>query len=157
MNLTRSLLICSEAPLSLSSIGDQKELMRQRGRPQNTSIIQFKYQEYPEHYKVAINTSPVKSELQLQHTSTCNLAWFHSSSYVCMSYIPPFHWFKNCPSCFVCQECPSGVVNEETFKEIYAQFFPQGGLVFSSVLFTVCVSAVFLMIMQKGSQQNKRH
>lgn len=30
--------------------------------------------------------------------------------------------------CFVCQECPSGVVNEETFKEIYAQFFPQGGL-----------------------------
>uniref|UniRef100_UPI0037E83855 Kv channel-interacting protein 4 isoform X1 n=1 Tax=Semicossyphus pulcher TaxID=241346 RepID=UPI0037E83855 len=25
-------------------------------------------------------------------------------------------------------ECPSGVVNEETFKDIYAQFFPQGGL-----------------------------
>ena len=25
------------------------------------------------------------------------------------------------------QECPSGVVNEETFKEIYSQFFPQGG------------------------------
>eukprot|EP00918_Siedleckia_nematoides_P099594 GHVU01217793.1.p1 GENE.GHVU01217793.1~~GHVU01217793.1.p1 ORF type:complete len:204 (+),score=33.22 GHVU01217793.1:124-735(+) len=24
------------------------------------------------------------------------------------------------------QECPSGIVNEETFKEIYAQFFPQG-------------------------------
>ncbi|NWH29748.1 KCIP4 protein, partial [Chloropsis hardwickii] len=24
------------------------------------------------------------------------------------------------------QECPSGVVNEETFKEIYSQFFPQG-------------------------------
>ncbi|XP_043556524.1 Kv channel-interacting protein 4-like [Chiloscyllium plagiosum] len=23
-------------------------------------------------------------------------------------------------------ECPSGIVNEETFKEIYAQFFPQG-------------------------------
>ncbi|XP_071663457.1 Kv channel-interacting protein 4 isoform X3 [Patagioenas fasciata] len=23
-------------------------------------------------------------------------------------------------------ECPSGVVNEETFKEIYSQFFPQG-------------------------------
>lgn len=27
----------------------------------------------------------------------------------------------------VFQECPSGVVNEETFKDIYAQFFPQGG------------------------------
>lgn len=24
------------------------------------------------------------------------------------------------------QECPSGVVNEQSFKEIYAQFFPQG-------------------------------
>ncbi|XP_069139730.1 A-type potassium channel modulatory protein KCNIP1-like isoform X2 [Argopecten irradians] len=24
------------------------------------------------------------------------------------------------------QECPTGIVNEETFKEIYAQFFPQG-------------------------------
>lgn len=28
---------------------------------------------------------------------------------------------------FVLQECPTGIVNEETFKEIYAQFFPQGG------------------------------
>ncbi|XP_072026685.1 A-type potassium channel modulatory protein KCNIP1-like isoform X6 [Amphiura filiformis] len=25
------------------------------------------------------------------------------------------------------QECPSGLVNEDTFKDIYAQFFPQGG------------------------------
>lgn len=25
------------------------------------------------------------------------------------------------------QECPSGVVNEETFKSIYSQFFPHGG------------------------------
>lgn len=25
------------------------------------------------------------------------------------------------------QECPSGLVDEETFKLIYAQFFPQGG------------------------------
>ncbi|XP_021351613.1 Kv channel-interacting protein 4-like isoform X14 [Mizuhopecten yessoensis] len=24
------------------------------------------------------------------------------------------------------QECPTGIVNEETFKEIYGQFFPQG-------------------------------
>lgn len=30
---------------------------------------------------------------------------------------------------FLCQfqECPSGVVNEENFKTIYSQFFPQGG------------------------------
>lgn len=25
------------------------------------------------------------------------------------------------------QECPSGIVNEENFKQIYSQFFPQGG------------------------------
>lgn len=25
------------------------------------------------------------------------------------------------------QECPTGIVTEETFKEIYSQFFPQGG------------------------------
>ena len=25
------------------------------------------------------------------------------------------------------QECPSGVVKEATFKDIYAHFFPQGG------------------------------
>lgn len=30
-------------------------------------------------------------------------------------------------SCVFAQECPSGVVNEETFKHIYAQFFPHGG------------------------------
>ena len=26
------------------------------------------------------------------------------------------------------KECPSGIVNEQNFKEIYAQFFPQGGM-----------------------------
>lgn len=30
------------------------------------------------------------------------------------------------------QECPSGIVDEETFKFIYAQFFPQGGESFVS-------------------------
>ncbi|GIY59663.1 kv channel-interacting protein 1 [Caerostris darwini] len=25
------------------------------------------------------------------------------------------------------QACPTGIVNEATFKEVYAQFFPQGG------------------------------
>lgn len=28
---------------------------------------------------------------------------------------------------FASQECPSGVVNEEKFQNIYSQFFPQGG------------------------------
>ena len=32
-----------------------------------------------------------------------------------------------CVCVCVLQECPSGVVNEETFKLIYSQFFPQGG------------------------------
>lgn len=34
-------------------------------------------------------------------------------------------WFLTPPS--APQECPSGIVNEENFKQIYSQFFPQGG------------------------------
>ncbi|XP_012662805.1 Kv channel-interacting protein 1 isoform X5 [Otolemur garnettii] len=43
-----------------------------------------------------------------------------------------YRGFKNGPHTPPCvslsfpQECPSGVVNEETFKQIYAQFFPHG-------------------------------
>lgn len=29
--------------------------------------------------------------------------------------------------CALPQECPSGLVTEESFKQIYSQFFPQGG------------------------------
>lgn len=36
-------------------------------------------------------------------------------------------WYNNLKTFFFSQECPSGVVNEETFKHIYAQFFPHGG------------------------------
>ncbi|XP_019939539.1 A-type potassium channel modulatory protein KCNIP1 isoform X3 [Paralichthys olivaceus] len=32
-------------------------------------------------------------------------------------------------------ECPSGVVNEDTFKQIYSQFFPHGGRVRACTLF----------------------
>ena len=28
------------------------------------------------------------------------------------------------------KECPTGIVNEEAFKEIFAQFFPQGSMFF---------------------------
>ena len=27
------------------------------------------------------------------------------------------------------QECPTGIVNEDTFKHVYGQFFPQGGMI----------------------------
>uniref|UniRef100_A0A2K6F179 Potassium voltage-gated channel interacting protein 1 n=1 Tax=Propithecus coquereli TaxID=379532 RepID=A0A2K6F179_PROCO len=37
------------------------------------------------------------------------------------------------------QECPSGVVNEETFKQIYAQFFPHGVLPLFEVLLSPSV------------------
>lgn len=30
------------------------------------------------------------------------------------------------------QECPNGVVDEQSFKEIFVQFFPQGGTIFNS-------------------------
>ncbi|XP_040002037.1 Kv channel-interacting protein 2-like isoform X4 [Xiphias gladius] len=36
-----------------------------------------------------------------------------------------YRGFKNV-TCMCFSECPSGVVNEETFKSIYSQFFPQG-------------------------------
>lgn len=35
------------------------------------------------------------------------------------------------------QECPSGMVDEETFKTIYSQFFPQGGQRFPLRIFYV--------------------
>lgn len=37
------------------------------------------------------------------------------------------------------QECPSGVVNEDTFKQIYSQFFPHGGEVCVCVCCDVCI------------------
>ncbi|XP_074004434.1 Kv channel-interacting protein 4 isoform X6 [Numenius arquata] len=49
-----------------------------------------------------------KKELQILYRGFKNIG--------CSSFLV-FHFF---------QECPSGVVNEETFKEIYSQFFPQG-------------------------------
>ena len=41
------------------------------------------------------------------------------------------------------QECPTGIVNEDTFKDIYAQFFPQGG---------ECVFFVFVFTFAQNSQ-----
>nr|XP_057934322.1 Kv channel-interacting protein 1b isoform X2 [Doryrhamphus excisus] len=45
-------------------------------------------------------------------------------------------------------ECPSGVVNEETFKHIYAQFFPHGGKYWPAWALFMCweqASQVFLV------------
>lgn len=33
-----------------------------------------------------------------------------------------------CLNTLHCQECPSGTVDKDTFKKIYAQFFPYGGM-----------------------------
>uniref|UniRef100_A0A665XEZ4 Kv channel-interacting protein 4 n=1 Tax=Echeneis naucrates TaxID=173247 RepID=A0A665XEZ4_ECHNA len=54
-------------------------------------------------------------------------------------------------------ECPSGVVNEETFKDIYSQFFPQGGLwLLPCFLFPACVDFVMgLSILLRGTIQEK--
>lgn len=65
------------------------------------------------------------------------MPFFYLDVHACTVYC-----FSDCDgsACCVCfQECPSGVVNEDTFKEIYAQFFPQGGEchVQESVSFTV--------------------
>uniref|UniRef100_A0A803TYG9 Kv channel-interacting protein 4 n=1 Tax=Anolis carolinensis TaxID=28377 RepID=A0A803TYG9_ANOCA len=64
-------------------------------------------------------------------------------------------------------ECPSGVVNEETFKEIYSQFFPQGdSTTYAHFLFNAfdtdhngCVSfedfVMGLSILLRGTVQEK--
>lgn len=67
MNLTRSSLSCSEAPLSRSSTRDQKELMwTARILPSakycNTSIIQFKCHDNHEQNKVEMFISAVMYE-----------------------------------------------------------------------------------------------
>ncbi|XP_034538809.1 Kv channel-interacting protein 1b isoform X1 [Notolabrus celidotus] len=41
-------------------------------------------------------------------------------------------------------ECPSGIVNEETFKHIYAQFFPHGGKVEY-----ICISVISLLSFER--------
>lgn len=64
-------------------------------------------------------------------------------------------------------ECPSGVVNEDTFKDIYSQFFPQGdATTYAHFLFTAfdtdhngCVSfedfVMGLSILLRGTVQEK--
>lgn len=51
------------------------------------------------------------------------------------------------------QECPSGMVDEETFKTIYSQFFPQGGQRFSQVwifYFSLSFSDLTFIIVPKA-------
>ena len=55
---------------------------------------------------------------------------------------------------FVFQECPSGIVNEDTFKDIYAQFFPQGGSCHVSLLLCFCC---FLSPLSDGLSQIAFH
>lgn len=56
------------------------------------------------------------------------------------------------------QECPSGVVNEETFKEIYSQFFPQGGEYLAALIGTTMRSGnvCLLLSLTKDAIQIKR-
>ncbi|XP_053346572.1 Kv channel-interacting protein 1 isoform X2 [Clarias gariepinus] len=63
-------------------------------------------------------------------------------------------------------ECPSGVVNEETFKQIYSQFFPQDASTYAHYLFNAFDSGqsgsikfedfvTALSILLRGSTQEK--
>lgn len=61
-----------------------------------------------------------------ERMSVCSASHRPSFSMQEKTYYPTF------PSCLE-QECPSGMVDEETFKTIYSQFFPQGGQRFSQV------------------------
>ncbi|XP_035636637.1 Kv channel-interacting protein 1-like isoform X3 [Oncorhynchus keta] len=57
-------------------------------------------------------------------------------------------------------ECPSGVVNEETFKHIYAQFFPHGGTVNQTPLISthnMAFSCLRLIYKHSGIKANLMH
>ena len=60
---------------------------------------------------------------------------FHGDSFCINLHVYSF-WcyilFKFAVTVTLLQECPTGIVNEDTFKDIYAQFFPQGGKYFDT-------------------------
>lgn len=75
----------------------------------------------------------IKSISHPDFNANCNYLAFDNSKSI-------FDFFFDSDSSMSLQECPSGVVNEDTFKQIYAQFFPHGG----SVERVACVSVVLL-------------
>lgn len=72
-------------------------------------------------------------------TPTCLLSYLSSNAManLCLSDLQLV--------CFVFsqQECPSGLVDEETFKTIYSQFFPQGGTACWNVLHLIHYNVMF--------------
>lgn len=53
-------------------------------------------------------------------------------------------------------ECPTGVVKEDTFKIIYSQFFPQGGL-YLSVFFYIHVPFFLFVLEIHNTSSNVIH
>jgi len=87
-----------------------------------------------------------RKELQVLYRgfkNVCKLTHTHTHTHthvVKFTHISPF----------VSQECPSGVVNEETFKQIYSQFFPHGG----QCVFAVHLSTSFMRFTSDGPEMN---
>uniref|UniRef100_A0A8C9WQW1 Potassium voltage-gated channel interacting protein 3 n=1 Tax=Scleropages formosus TaxID=113540 RepID=A0A8C9WQW1_SCLFO len=53
-------------------------------------------------------------------------------------------------------ECPSGLVDEDTFKNIYSQFFPQGGgLIFKNMTLILVDFVIGLSVLLRGSVTEK--
>lgn len=77
--------------------------------------------------KMSVNVSCITMySLIVQNLNTIDLRvwiyfiiWESVCVWGCICIYIYIYWFL--------QECPSGAVNEETFKGIYSQFFPQGG------------------------------
>lgn len=96
------------------------------------------------HFYLFTFPSSVKPSISL-----CSPLFDLSLKLVSVIYISHVLTLSFCPPLSV-QECPSGIVNEETFKQIYSQFFPHGGkdrvcaVLFASLsLSTQCVDKCF--------------
>ncbi|CDQ61060.1 unnamed protein product [Oncorhynchus mykiss] len=91
---------------SLYSVEDDFELSTVCHRPEGLDKLQEQ-------------TKFTKKELQVLYRGFKNVNYIHSIS-IWFSAFKLFNLGK------MFRECPSGVVNEDTFKTIYSKFFPQG-------------------------------
>lgn len=78
--------------------------------------------------KLAKTTKFTRKEIQLIYRGFKQVKQNFNSVLVgttraCQKYI----CFCMCFFYYFLQECPTGLVDEEAFKDIFAQFFPQGG------------------------------
>lgn len=99
----------SDSDLELSTVRHQPE-----GLDQLQAQTKFTRKELQSLYRGFKNVRPAAET-------------FFTALYYYALYRLKLIWYLSVLSSSLEQECPSGMVDEETFKTIYSQFFPQGG------------------------------